>query len=162
MHNFIVIVTVTSSKCDITYATKREYRDGCTYIIYLLCVHNNIIYDLIYSWIARLSMHILFTAKCFPHKLKYLHTSRFHEAFSLDEISLKPGAPRLIELQMFQGRQNWSWISQGVLGSNFIAVPGNPGGRAIQLYMTYNLLLIAKKDIFQHSTSQIPNWTTSF
>ena len=30
-----------------------------------------------------------------------------------------------IELQMFQGCQNWSWISQGVLGSNFIALPGN-------------------------------------
>ena len=42
----------------------------------------------------------------------------------------------IIELQMFQGCQNWSWISQGVLGSNFIAVPGNPGGRAIQLYCT--------------------------
>ena len=26
-----------------------------------------------------------------------------------------------IELQMFQGYQNWSWISQGVLGSNFRA-----------------------------------------
>jgi hypothetical protein len=24
----------------------------------------------------------------------------------------------IIELQMFQGCQNWSWISQGVLGSN--------------------------------------------
>ena len=44
----------------------------------------------------------------------------------------------IIELQMFQGYQNWSWLSQGVLGSNFIAVPGNPGGRAIQLYM-YNI-----------------------
>ena len=43
----------------------------------------------------------------------------------------------IIELQMFQGYQNWSWISQGVLGSNFIAVPGNPGGRAIQLYDAY-------------------------
>ena len=36
-------------------------------------------------------VHVIFTAKCFPHKLKYLHTSRFHGAFSLDEISLKPG-----------------------------------------------------------------------
>jgi hypothetical protein len=35
---------------------------------------------------------------------------------------------------MFQGCQNWSWISQGVLGSNFIALPGIPGGWAIQLY----------------------------
>ena len=26
-----------------------------------------------------------------------------------------------IELQMLQGCQNWSWISQGVLGSNFRA-----------------------------------------
>ena len=42
-----------------------------------------------------------------------------------------------IELQMFQGCQNWSWISQGVLGSNFIALPGNQGGWAIQLY--YNI-----------------------
>jgi ABC-type Fe3+ transport system permease subunit len=34
----------------------------------------------------------------------------------------------------FQRRcQNWSWVSQGVLGSIFIALPGNPGGRAIQL-----------------------------
>ena len=41
----------------------------------------------------------------------------------------------IIELQMFQGCQNWSWISQGVLGSNFIALPGIPGGWAIQLYM---------------------------
>ena len=40
----------------------------------------------------------------------------------------------IIELHMFQGCQNWSWISQGVLGSNFIALPGNQGGRAIQLY----------------------------
>ena len=39
-----------------------------------------------------------------------------------------------IELQMFQGCQNWSWISQGVLGSNFIALPGNQDGWAIQLY----------------------------
>ena len=38
-------------------------------------------------------------------------------------------------LHMFQGCQNWSWISQGVLGSNFIALPGNPGGWAIQLGM---------------------------
>ena len=38
----------------------------------------------------------------------------------------------IIELQMFQGCQNWSWISQGVLGSNFIALPGIPGGWAIQ------------------------------
>ena len=37
-----------------------------------------------------LPMYVIFTAKCFPHKLKYLHTSRFHGAFSLDEISLKP------------------------------------------------------------------------
>ena len=35
-------------------------------------------------------MYVIFTAKCFPHKLKQLHTSRFHGAFSLDEISLKP------------------------------------------------------------------------
>ena len=35
---------------------------------------------------------------------------------------------------MFQGYQNWSWISQGVLSSNFIALPGNPGAWAIQLY----------------------------
>jgi len=51
------------------------------------------------------------------HKKKYL--------FIPDDI---------IELQMFQGCQNWSWISQGVLGSNFIALPGIPGGWAIQLY----------------------------
>ena len=38
------------------------------------------------------------------HKKKYL--------FIPDDI---------IELQMFQGCQNWSWISQGVLGSNFRA-----------------------------------------
>ena len=44
-------------------------------------------------------------------------------------------ADDIIELQMFQGYQNWSWISQGVLGSNFIALPGIPGGRAIQLYV---------------------------
>ena len=46
------------------------------------------------------------------HKKKYL--------FIADDI---------IELQMFQGCQNWSWNSQGVLGSNFIALPrcmGNP------------------------------------
>ena len=52
------------------------------------------------------------------HKKKYL--------FIPDDI---------IELQMFQGCQNWSWISQGVLGSNFIALPGIPGGWAIQQYM---------------------------
>ena len=40
-----------------------------------------------------------------------------------------------LHVHMFQGCQNWSWISQGVLGSNFIALPGIPGGRAIQLYM---------------------------
>ena len=51
------------------------------------------------------------------HKKKYL--------FIADDI---------IELQMFQGCQNWSWISQGVLGSIFIALPGNPGGWEIQLY----------------------------
>ena len=51
------------------------------------------------------------------HKKKYL--------FIADDI---------IELQMFQGYQNWSWISQGVLSSNFIALPGIPGGREIQLY----------------------------
>ena len=49
------------------------------------------------------------------HKKKYL--------FIPDDI---------IELQMFQGCQNWSWISQGVLGSNFIALHGIPGGWAIQ------------------------------
>ena len=32
--------------------------------------------------------------QAFPTKLKYLHTSRFHWSFSLDEISLKPGALR--------------------------------------------------------------------
>ena len=37
-------------------------------------------------------------------------------------------------VQMFQGCQNWSWISQEVLGSNFIALPGNQDGWAIQLY----------------------------
>ena len=47
------------------------------------------------------------------HKKKYL--------FIPDDI---------IELQIFQGCQNWSWISQGVLGSNFIALPGT-----IQQYM---------------------------
>jgi hypothetical protein len=41
-------------------------------------------------------------------------------------------ADAIIELQMFQGCQNWSWISQGVLDSNFIALPGNPDGWAIQ------------------------------
>ena len=50
------------------------------------------------------------------HKKKYL--------FIADDI---------VELQMFQGCQNWSWISQGVLGPNIIAVPGNPGGWAIQV-----------------------------
>ena len=54
--------------------------------------------------------------KLILHKKKYL--------FIPDDI---------IELQMFQGCQNWSWISQGVLDSNFIALPGIPGGRAIQL-----------------------------
>ena len=55
------------------------------------------------------------------HKKKYL--------FIADDI---------IELQMFQGYQNWPWISQGVLDSNFIALLGGiPGGRAIQLYYTY-------------------------
>ena len=44
-------------------------------------------------------------------------------------------ADAIIELQMFQGCQNWSWISQGVLGSNFIALPGNQGAWAIQLYL---------------------------
>ena len=43
---------------------------------------------------AGLPIYVLFTAKCFPHKLKQLHTSRFHGAFSLDEISLKPGSTR--------------------------------------------------------------------
>ena len=52
------------------------------------------------------------------HKKKYL--------FIADDI---------IELQMFQGCQNWPWISQGVLGSIFNAVPGNPGAWAIQLYV---------------------------
>ena len=52
------------------------------------------------------------------HKKKYL--------FIPDDI---------IELQMFQGCQNWSCISQDVLGSIFIALPGNPGGWAIQLYV---------------------------
>ena len=37
-------------------------------------------------------------------------------------------ADAIIELQMFQGCQNWSWICQGVLGSNFIVLPGIPGG----------------------------------
>ena len=50
------------------------------------------------------------------HKKKYL--------FIADDI---------IELQMFQGYQNWPWISQGVLDSNFISLPGIPGGRAIKL-----------------------------
>ena len=41
----------------------------------------------------------------------------------------------IIELQMFQGCQNWSWISQGVLGSNFIALPGIPvGGQSSCMY----------------------------
>ena len=44
-------------------------------------------------------------------------------------------ADAIIELQMFQGCQNWSWISQGLLGSNFIALLGNPRAWAIQLYM---------------------------
>ena len=35
---------------------------------------------------------------------------------------------------MFQGCQNWSWIGQGVFGSNFIAQPGKTGGWAIQMY----------------------------
>jgi hypothetical protein len=35
---------------------------------------------------------------------------------------------------MFQGCQNWSWIGQGMFGSNFIALPEKTGGRAIQLY----------------------------
>ena len=48
----------------------------------------------------------------------------------------------IIELQMFQGCQNWSWISQGVLGSNFIALPGIPGGWAIQLYVLHYLFMI--------------------
>ena len=52
------------------------------------------------------------------HKKKYLYIS--------DDTS---------KLQMIQGCQNWSWISQGVLDSNFIALPGNPGGWAIQLYV---------------------------
>ena len=43
-------------------------------------------------------------------------------------------ADDIIQLQMFQGYQNWPWISQGVLDSNFISLPGIPGGRAIQLY----------------------------
>ena len=55
----------------------------------------------------------------------------------------------IIELQMFQGCQNWSWISQGVLGSNFIAVPGNPGGWAIQLYI--KIKFISSRGIFQNT-----------
>ena len=41
----------------------------------------------IYSWTTYNQVQ---SALDFPHKLKYLHTSRFHGAFSLDEISLKP------------------------------------------------------------------------
>ena len=40
-----------------------------------------------------------------------------------------------IELQMFQGCQNWFWISQGVLGSNFRAGHRKSVAWAIQLYM---------------------------
>ena len=49
-------------------------------------------YQLTYDTVNRSAVvqYVIFTAKCFPHKLKYLHTSRFHGAFSLDEISLKP------------------------------------------------------------------------
>ena len=39
-----------------------------------------------------------------------------------------------IELQMFQGCQNWFWISQGVLGSNFRAGHRKSVAWAIQLY----------------------------
>ena len=63
------------------------------------------------------------------HKKKYL--------FIADDI---------IELQMFQGCQNWSWISQGVLGSNFIALPGIPGGWAIQLYKKLRKLNALNED----------------
>ena len=38
---------------------------------------------------------------------------------------------------MFQGCQNWSWISQGVLGSNFRAGHRKSGGRAIQLVLNF-------------------------
>ena len=40
----------------------------------------------------------------------------------------------IIELQMFQGCQNWSWISQGVLGSSFISRDCNPGSKRTQPY----------------------------
>jgi hypothetical protein len=40
-----------------------------------------------------------------------------------------------IELQMLQGFQNWSWISQGVLGSNFRGGHRKLVAWAIQLYM---------------------------
>ena len=50
-------------------------------------------------------------------------------------------ADAIIELQMFQGCQNWSWICQGVLGSNFIVLPGIPGigNPAVNKFFVFSL-----------------------
>ena len=46
-----------------------------------------------------------------------------------------------VELQMFQGCQNWSWISRGVLGSDFIALPEKKvGGQSSCKYFIFYLL----------------------
>ena len=60
----------------------------------------------------------------------------------------------IIELQIFQGCQNWSWISQGMLGSIFIAVLGNPGGWAIQLYMTYMTYMYIHTYVYAKKSSK--------
>ena len=51
-------------------------------------------FDIYTHCTAGLRISQVWSALDFPHKLKYLHTSRFHGAFSLDEISLKPGPTR--------------------------------------------------------------------
>ena len=68
----------------------------CTYIHeFTYNIPGTYIHIILYSWTAE---SVLFAEprlwQAFPKKLKYLHMSRFHGSFSLDEISLKPGPPR--------------------------------------------------------------------
>ena len=58
-------------------------------------------------------------------------------------------ADAIIELQMFQGCQNWSWISQGVLGSKFIALPGKNRWMGNPLYICVPFYVFIKLKYFK-------------
>ena len=83
-------------------------------------------------------LKLLVLAKRFPVISSKINTMEHYMGLQSKKKNYFFICDDIIELQMFQGYQNWSWISQGVLGSSFSRTWCNPGSKRTQLYYIWS------------------------